>query len=318
VNLANLIIEAQRLAGRVDTGYNDRTRRWINEALDQWAISVPWPTLNRTETFIATGDRTLVLPPRVHTVRWIGDKANQATLFADKHWEREYPGELYGNTAGQAFLWRDAGSVATTRQPASASVLRVDTTASDSFNVYIAGLAEDTSASGTADHYYAIEEQLVVGSSSTYSSAHSYVQVDILGKDDFTPADVSVRDSAGLLARINAHRYTSEYRQVEFLMIPGAGTQLPIQYIHRPAPLIENYQVPPPSVEPEYLIWYAAGLIHAAQAGQEQEAQIKRARADEILQKRIYKERTHGGQDYRAIPEQGYWANEDQYIVPDN
>lgn len=317
MNLGNLITEAQRLAGRVDSNFNERTRRWINEAQNEWAISVPWPTLERSETFIANGTRTLVLPARIQAVRWVGDKSNKAEVLPNRFWNREYPSQYHGQTAGSATYWRDGGVVAVAQQPAAASQIYLDTPISDSFSVYVAGLARDSNASGTANEYYFKEEEISVTGSGPHTSVNTYVQVDVVGKDDLTPGDVVLHDSAtNVLARIAANQYRPEYRTIEFLLVPAAGTEISIGYTVRPAELAANYQVPHPSVDTEYLVWYAASLIHSAQ-GQEDQAQIKRQHAEAIIQRRIYKERMHGEKDLRAIPEANYWNDEDQYIVPE-
>jgi hypothetical protein len=177
---------------------------------------------------------------------------------------------------------------------------------------------QDTTASGTAEEYRFSEEKLDIAGSGPYQTAGEYVRVDTLGKDDLTPADVAVTDVSGtLLARIAAHAYDSQYRQLELLQIPLAGTQIAVNYIARPPSLIENYQVPAPAVDVDYLTWYAAGMILTA-SGKEEEANIKLARADAILRKLIYKERNHGDKDLRAFPDPGYWNTEDQYTVPEN
>lgn len=318
MNLSNLITEAQRLAGRVDANFNNRTRRWLNEALTQWAIGSPWAALERTETFVADGTEKLVLPPRVLTVKWIADRTNQWPLDPSRHYDREYPTALLAGTSGAARRWTEGGVQAVIRQPATAGALEIQTTASDSFGLYVQGLAENSDASGTAERYYLVEEKIDVAGSGPYSTVNSYVQIDVLGKDDYTPADVTVKDSdSNLIARLPAHGFNSEYRVVEMVLRPTAGTQFDVRYVSRPAPLIENYQTPHPSVDPEYLIWYAASMIHRAQ-GQSQDAESKRAHAQNILQTRAYKDRMHGDKDLRALPDQEYWGHDDLYTVPDN
>lgn len=317
MNLSNLITEAQRLAGRVDTQWNDRTRRWLNEAQEEWAISVPWPTLVRTEDFVADGTARLVLPPRVLTIQWLGDTSNYRTIDPSRHMDRESPSALFQGTSGAAVLWNEQGPQAVIRQPTVAANLLIQTTQSDSFGVYIAGLVEDTTCSGTAEQYSFSEEKLDIISDSTATSVNKFVRIEVFGKDDFTPGDVTLKQGTSLLARLAAHSYSSQYRVVELMYVPIAGTGIRVCYIQRPMPLVEIYQIPPPAVDVEYLIWYAASMIHMGQ-GQTQEGQLKRAHADSILQKRIYKERGHGDKDLRAMPSNDYWGHDDQYTVPEN
>jgi hypothetical protein len=315
VNLANLVTEAERLAGRVDSLFFSRVRRWINEAQEQWATEQPWPQLLREESFTTNGTRSLMLPPRVRTVLWAADQTNQRPLDLMKHWDREFPAAFFGNTLGAAQVIRQMGISAVSRQPATVGPLTFNTLSSDSFSVYVAGLALDTNASGSAEGLYYARETVPIASDGTYTSTTLFSRIDTLGKDDFTPADIQVRDGASnLLARIPRDSYQTQYRQLDLLFIPPAGTQIAVQYLTVPEPLVDNAQVPHSSVDPEYLIWYAAGLIHEAQS-EVQQSQIKLARAKEILNRRIHKEKNFGDQDWRALPETGYWNDEDQYIA---
>jgi hypothetical protein len=54
-------------------------------------------------------------------------------------------------------------------------------------------------------------------------------------------------------------------------------------------------------------------MTHEAMS-EAQQSQIKLARAKEILNRRIHRETGFGDQDWRALPEAGFWANEDQYL----
>lgn len=314
MNLGNLITEAQRLAGRVDSNFLTRTRRWLNEAQEEWALEVPWPTLVREESFYTTGSQSLILPPRVKVPLAFGDKSNYRPLDMLKHWDREFPGSFYGRTNGAARFVRPMGIVATSRDPATPGYLTVRTDQSDSVNISLSGLAQDTTASGTANHYYLARENIIIGADTVYTSVNQYVRIDTFGKDDMTPGDFVLRDSASnVMARLDRDKYGSEYRRIDLLHIPPAGTEILVQYLTGPTPLIDTQQVPHPSIDPEYLIWYAAGMLHEGQS-EAQQAQIKLARAKEILNRRIHRETGFGDQDWRALPEPGYWGNEDQYL----
>lgn len=314
MNLGNLITEAQRLAGRVDSNFLSRTRRWLNEAQEEWALEVPWPTLIREENFLATGQRQLILPPRVKIPLAFGDATNYRPLDMLKHWDREFPGSFYGKTTGAARFVRPMGIVATVRDPATPGYLTVRTDQSDAINLSITGLTLDTTASGTPNYYVQSREVMIIGADTVYTSANQYAIVDSFGKDDVGPGDFTLRDSASnVLAVLNRDAYGSEYRRIDLLHIPPAGTQITVQYLTGPAPLVDMAQVPHPSIDSEYLIWYAAGMLHEGQS-EVQQSQIKLARAKEILNRRIHRETGFGDQDWRALPEPGYWANEDQYL----
>jgi hypothetical protein len=314
MNLGNLITEAQRLSGRVDTQFRARTRRWINEAQEEWSLEVPWPTLIREESFRTDGTAQLILPPRVKVMLWAGDAANQRPIDMMKHWDREFPGPFFGKTTGAACVLRPMGVVAASKQPAAVGPITVKTTASDSVTIHISGLAQDTAASGTSEQFYPVREALIIASDSEYTSVNSYVKIDSLGKDDFTLGDFVFRDSSSnVVARLNKDEYRTGYRRVDLLYIPPIGTEIVVQYLTGPETLVDDTQVPHPAIDPEYLIWYAAGMTHEAMS-EAQQSQIKLARAKEILNRRIHRETGFGDQDWRALPEAGFWANEDQYL----
>ena len=314
MNLANIVLESQRLAGRVDTTFFSRCRRWINEAQEQWALEVPWPTLVREESFPTNGTRSLILPQRVKVVLWVADVENSRPIDVLKHWDREFPASLFQNTGGAPRFSRPMGIQASFRQPAAVGRLTFNTTVSDSFSVYVAGLALDTAASGTAEELYNAREVINIGGTTNYTSTTLWHSVSVLGKDDFTPADLTVRDSASnLIARVSRDAYRSEYRRIDLLLIPDAGTPIAVQYLGGPEPLIDNEQQPHPAVDIEYLLWYTAGMLHSAQ-GEEQASGIKLARAKEILNRRVLREKQFGDADWRALPEPGYWHNENQYL----
>jgi len=314
MNLGNLITEAQRLAGRVDADWKSRTRRWLNEAQTQWAMEVPWLTLERVESFVTDGTSELILPSRVLTIRWVGDKTNQRPVDAGGAWDREYPSSYFGNTSGTLLFWRDKGITPLARIPTTTDRIWLQTTASDTFNVGISGLAVDTAASGTPDYFYEVSEQIVVINESAYTSTHDFYQIDAIGKDDFTNGDILIYSGNNQIARLLANEYKTAYRRIEWLKIPPANTELRIAYIARPATLVSDYQIPHPAVDTEYLTWYAASMILTAM-NQEDNAAIKRMRADEILRRRAVKERSHGDRDWRAYPEPSYWGSEDFDVV---
>lgn len=318
MNLLNLITESQRLASRVDSDFNDRCRRWINEAQTQWAISVPWKTLARQETFAMDGTQNLILPERVLTVKWVLDRTNKHPIKPYDTMDQDYPWAIVQNTPGAIQAWEELGIQPVVRQPSASGTLQVQTTASDTFNVYLAGLVEDTNQSGTAEQFYTVKETVVVSSSGPNTTSNSFVRVEVFGKDKYSAGDVTLKDVSGnQLARLPAYSLQSEYRVLRFMLVPDAGTLVDIFYLQKPLPLVDNAQQPPPAVETDYLIWYAAGMMHAAQ-GQEEQSQVKLARAQEILTRRITKDRKHGDKDWRAIPDPQYWANEEQYETPNN
>lgn len=315
MNLANLRKEVGQLAGRVDPDWSGRIRRFLNEAQTEWATAVPWPTLVRNEDLTANGNQNMVLPQRVLFVRSVADKTNKRPVTYQQHWDREFPTAYFGETTGAAMLTRERGLVPITSQPSTPMTYSVQAQASDVCTVYIGGLVQDTTASGTPDFQYFDQESIAISNDSVVAGTKSFVRVEVLGKNDFSAADIVVRDSSSnVVSRIPALDYSAEYRQLQFLHIPPAGTVFDMEYIQKPAPLVNDYQVPHPSIKANFLVWYAAGMVHEAQ-GQLDQARVKMARAQTMLDKEIYRERGHGDRDWRAVPEFNYWNDEDQYEV---
>jgi hypothetical protein len=315
MDVATLTNRAQRIAGRVDSGFDSRTVQFLNEAVEHWARANPWPGLRRTGEFVADGTRNLILPQHVFHVQWIADKTNKFPLEAKDLWDREARDEYLGDTTGPAFWWREVGVTPITQQPTTPALLTVRTDVSDSFSAHIAGIAQDTTASGTANYEYFTEEQLNVAGSAAVSTVNYYIRVMTVGKNDFTAGDLKVYNGSTLIGRIAANRYRSEYRNVEFLTIPEGGTLLRIGYLEAPNPLTAAYQNPHPSINPEFLVWYAAGLIHKAQNESDQ-GELCIQRALQILNARSFKEKDHGDQDHGLYPDQGYWGSENLYSWP--
>jgi len=314
MNLLTLVTEAQRLAGRVDNTWNSRTKRWLNDALKQWATDVPWPTLIKEEVFVSDGTEALILPQRVSTLLWAGDKTNKSDIKPAKYWDKEYPSSFFGRSSGKAEFWRSVGTVATVREPTYGKI-NVITSATDQTTVYVEGLTVNSDASGTADYYHFASETIAVPGVAAVQSANDYYRIDTIGKDDYTTGDFVVWDSSSnVLARIRAKATRAEYQKIEFIHKPTAGTEIYVQYLAAPAVLTENYQIPHTSVNTEYLIWSAAATIHDAQ-GQAQEAELKRRHAEEILERHIHKLKSYGDKDYRALPEYSYWNFDDDYEV---
>lgn len=312
MNVRTLMTRAQQQAGRVDPGYDARTLRALNDAQEKWALTIPWPGLVRHERFVADGTTELVLPPRVRKIQWLADKTNKKPLDVGGQWDRQFPAPFLDQTSGAAALWRDLGVVPVIRQPSVPSRLSVVAGASDNFTVHITGLAFDTAASGTPLERYFVEDLISVNSTTGHTSTNEYVQVDSYGKDDLTPGDVSLRSVDGVMARLAKNKYRSELRRIELLFKPAAGTLIECEYLTAPQPLASDPQVPHPAVDVEYLVWYAAGVIHRNQ-NQADLAQEAFAQAEVLLNTRIYQERMHGDTDIQSIPDAAYWGNEDQY-----
>lgn len=317
MNALTIIQRAQRLAGRVDAGFDDRSLQFLNEAVEQWATELPWPTLRHTQTYVCDGTRGLTFPDYVRTVRWLADETNLAPLEAREFWDREQPNRFLGNAAGSPYWWQETGIEPIYSQPSVSAPAQISfrSEVSDTYTVHISGLSINTAASGTAGYEYFTEEQITVAGSGPATSSNFYVKVLSCGKSERTAQDTLVLNGSAQIGRIPANKQRSEYRRVEFLTIPGAGTRIRAGVIVQPGPLTETFHCPHPSIDLNYLVWYTAGLIHHAQ-GQADQGNLKIAYADNKLKKRIQQEKLAGDKDLSAIPDQQYWGSEEAYAWP--
>lgn len=311
---ADLITKSQQLAGRVDQQFNSRTLQFLTEAIDNWALRFPWPSLRTTISLTADGSRDLLLPDYVGGIEWVSDMANKRNLTYQDGWESQQTSDFLSDATGSMYVWREGSVDAVYEQPSALSQIGVRCTASDTFTVHLTGIVQDTAASGTAGYEFFGEEILTISGSGPNLSTNSYVKILSLGKSAISNGDVLVTAGATQLGRIQANRYAPSYRRIELLRIPPAGTQLRVGALLLPQPLTSTNQAPHHTIDRQYLIWYAAGLILKAQ-NEPAKGDAMVARAEEILAAKAYKERAHGAKDWICRPDDEYWQSEDRYAL---
>jgi hypothetical protein len=307
VRLADLVTEAQRKAGRVDSNFDNRTKRWINEAQERFVISDPHTALRHEETFVADGTIDLFLPSYVKKVLWIADATNKKPVQHHDEWDREAPGSFLDETSGAPSWWRELGYSPVNAQPAAASLVHFDPKSAENVVINITGLAQDTGASGTALERYMVQEQVTCLSGAETPTSALFVKVTSIGKDVLTSDDVVAAYSAGgdPVARVFRNAYRARYRHVKFLTVPAAGTLLRVGFLLEVPEFSDDNQVTHPGIDIDYLTWYAAAMIHKAM-NQGDLAEQAFARAEERLQKREFHEKSHGDQDHRMAPDFTY------------
>ncbi len=310
MDAATIILRAQRLAGRVDGGFDERSLEFVSEGVERWALSIPWPTLRFVTTIVADGTRNLVAPDYFRTIRWLADETNQRAIEAKDYWDREFPGQYLSNATGSAFAWREEGIDPVYRQPSALGALTFRSTTSDVYTAHISGISRDTTQSGTAGYEFFREETVNIAGSGPVSSANAYIKVLTVGRNKKSAYDLTISEGSTQLGRLGAGRHTAEYRRCELITIPPAGTNIRVGGIVNPAPITNAAHVPHPSINREYLVWYTAALIHKAQ-GQFEQGELCQAKAKEILSDRLLQERQAGDRDYGLIPDQAYWNHEE-------
>lgn len=317
MDVRTLITEAQRLVGRVDSGWDSRSQRALNLAQRQYAMERPWPSLYRHETFVTDGTARLLLPPRVLSVLWLADKTNKRSLFPDNFFDRNSPNSWLAGTSGGVFRWKEMGFRPSFKQftAASPSALRFTTSVAppSAISVYVSGLAVDTNSSGTPDYLYRAQEYLTVTATGIVSGSILFATLDTIGKDDFTPADIQVWDtSSNPVARIATTEFRSEYREIELLYVPTSGTQIEVGYTSCPPALTTDPQVVHPAVDTDFLIYSAASQL-AQEQNQTSISEILAGKASRILERRANHEFGHGEKDLGFQPDPRYWETDDYH-----
>lgn len=302
--VSNIVTQALRLANRVDPAYRQRALDAVDRNVVYFAERLPWPALERRETFIADGTEFLTFPSRVRSLISIGDVKNEAYVFPGDHFERQFGAwELGTKPSGGPFRWRHLGTVPTIQDPSSPDKLELNTTASDSQTVTIHGLAQDTTASGTALEYFQTTE-LVVAQETPVASTNLYKEVigleaSTLDKDN----DIRVRWQTGDLpaARIAKNAQRPEYQRIQWLVKPEVGRQFITRYYTNPPKIETESAILDPQIPADFLIWRTVGDLQFM-AEQPTAAQQAWNRADQLLAMKIQAAQNHGDRLEQAIP----------------
>jgi hypothetical protein len=319
---SEIVTEAQRLAGRVDSNFDDRTKKWINQAQEQWSLADPWGQLTFFEDVLTRGGRDLYLPTYMRKVLHLFDKSSKLPMERHEQWDREEPGVYADETASSTPIWwREMGFSSVVGQPTTATGSKVefDTLgAAEDIVCYISGVIQGTQASGSAVHRHMGSEFVTcMSGAGAQETSNIYVEVRQLSKTARTTDDVLCRyDASGdHIGRIESSRYNAEYRHVQLLYSPAAGRTLTVKYILRVPDFTDDNQPAHPGVDVDYLKWWTAANIHAAQ-NQLQESAIKRNVAKGMLQRKSHFEQAFGDQDLRMAPDSTYWHHEDLSAWP--
>lgn len=311
--ISRVIDDALLMVNRVDSDYRTRALRAINRAVLHWADRVPWPSLQKYETFYSNGTRFLTLPRRVRRVITVGDITNKMKVRDGAHWDFKYPDEYFVDVADSTpWEWQDAGVVSTIAEPPAPTKLVFQSTVSEAVEVNISGWARDSSASGTAMELYEVNEQVQLGGTGTTETTYEYASVRAIEKTTLdSVCDIVVRSSTDSqpLARLTSDDRQASYRRIEFLKVPTAGTAFRVKYFRRPERLVSENVPLEPSVEQDYLLWRTVGDLHWI-ASQQEAALAAWRKADALIQQRIMAEKTQGEGNLQIQPEMSYYDQE--------
>lgn len=299
--LGEIITAVQRNTRRNDVDMTARIKSAVNEAVREWARLLPWPDLRTVESIAHSGGRNLVLPGHIENISWIFDITNKAAIDASSdQWDRDNTYDYAAGTVGYAKEWEDAGIV-----PAWTSVsgplVAQNSGASDTTALYVTGMAQSTAFSGPLGQYHAVEELSMVGSTS-YTTTQNFISVESLVKSSDCTGLITITCGGAAVALLGPLDQAAEYRQIRLMNIPAIGTLFTYGAFMKPKKLKDNNQSPHPSIDPDFLAWYATYLIQMQLKEPETAAQ-SRAQALGISAEQIAKVRGRSDCTSRVTPE---------------
>jgi hypothetical protein len=312
--VSQIITEAQQLANRVDASYNPRLLSAVNRAQIHWAERLPWPGLERIETFFANGRRDVVLPDRVNIIITVGDAANNSWVEPGENFEARWDPLFFAGTAGRPCEWRPSGVTPVITQPQTESPLRLLSSQSEALSVLVRGLVRDSAASGTALEFHQEEEVVSLGSSTTEVTSTSFVEILAVEKPHNTVSSLSVFDNVtgAIIGRISPWETVSRYKKLSTPLIVPAGHPLQVRFYAYPPNLTSIDQTVEASVPDDFLVWRTAGDLYMIE-NMPDAAQLAWAKAEEVLTNSINARRSFGQRDATAMPDSNYldWSDYD-------
>lgn len=314
--VGELITRAQQLAGRVDSKLDDRTLEFIKEAQDHWCTKRPWSSLRRTFDLTCDGSRFLYMPADIQDVRWIVDKSNGRALLPRQHFEQEYTEQYVEGSTGAAHWWRLESWQPVFHQPALPGYFSVRSEASEGGSVFLSGYVQDTEASGTAGEFQRFDEVLAFIETTSATSAYQYTDICCFERLVHGSYRAWLFDPTGRkIATINPGRTRSRYARIELHPAPQNGTVLRCNGQSVPQRPHDQNSAVHSGVNPNFIAWYAASLIHKAM-GEGDMARQCMGQAEAILNNEADREANSGGEDFSAIPDPIYWSQEKYQAWP--
>lgn len=297
----DIIIEVQRLTGRNDSGFVDRIKAAVNRAIEEWARTLPWPGLQRVGDITHAGGRELVLPSDIDRLVWIMNKTQPAAIAAgDGHWDECFPSEYANDTVSTPYQWEDAGYTPTWTS-VSGPLQVWSTGASDAAVIYITGFGQDTAVSGPLG-VHQLAEAINLAGATPYTTTSMFQTVETIGKSADTAGVIKVSCGGSVVSMIGPLEVDARYRKIRFMHIPVAGTVFKYFGYTRPPRLVNSSQVPPATVDADYLMWQAAADIHF-ELREGDRSKYCSSRAAMIIQNTITKEMQFGDSTSRVVPE---------------
>lgn len=301
-----IIDQALQLANRVDPQHRNRARRAVDRALLFYSDKLPWPSLEREETFTSNGTRFMTFPRRVRTIISIGDKTRQYHVEPGGHFGRQFPAQHYGESGQGMWQWSDLGLVPTIINPATDTTLKLSSSQSEALLVTVHGFLRDSTSSGTALELYEDKEVITLGGSEE-TTTKTFVRIKSIEKDGLdTESYVTIKATTPddqPIARIGKDERSPQYRRVQFLGTPNAGDQAVVKYFERPTRVVSEDVNLDPAIHPDIIVWRVVGDLHWM--GEDPAAaQIAWAQAEKLMDEHMRAQTAQGSSCEQAIP----WA----------
>ncbi|MEE8522193.1 MAG: hypothetical protein V3S83_12605, partial [Gemmatimonadota bacterium] len=220
--------------------------------------------------------------------------------------EKRTPAQYYQRTAGQALEWRDMGWLPVIKQPVTDTTLNIESSVSETMDVFVRGLVRDTTASGTALEFHEVQETVTLGGAAL-PTANTYTEIIALQKPKKSLAEVIVTNNQTALkiARIPLWRTRAQYKRVQLHFIPVAGTVFEVIYFRKPDRIVSEDDPLDPAINEEAIMWRAAGNMHWMD-NEDQAAERGWRQAASILKKIRVMEESFGEEDHSVQPWTGY------------
>jgi hypothetical protein len=313
-NRAEIVQLVQDLTGWNDATFAPIIRRALNESIRTWARRRPWASLTREIDLVANGTRYLTLPDFIERPVYFFDKTNKAPILPGARWDQDFPGSFGEGTVGRPFDWKDAGYVATIGNPAG-YVTAQSADVSDTGYVYLTGLVQDTTASGTALEWIKTQESITLNGQTPVTASNLFTEVYSFSTDS-EDGDVTLLDEGNSslpISRIPQYETAARFPRVQFLRIPQAGLVLEVAYLQTPPDLENDAQSPHPSIDEDFLKWHTAGIV-LNNIGERQAGFAYIAKGEEVLAKADFREKNFGDRPIQMTPLTDYHGEEEAML----
>jgi hypothetical protein len=284
MNLLELTTHCQARTGYSDPNYADTWKRFINEAIREFARRQPWAGLEDVITLKTDGTKYLILPHYVDTIISLLNITDENAVNASADWDREATSSYAQGTTGGVTDYTKAGEVPALKNP-TGYVWFKSGDPSDTALVHLSGLVAISGASGALETSYK-ELSIAAAGSTPVTLTSLFTKFFSIGKATNTTGDYVFFDAGNSNAHISlipAPEYQASFKRLELFMVPDAQKTFWLRFRHKIPALSSNHQAPHPAVRPDYIVQQAISL-HLAEQEQYAKSAAAEARAVNVLQ----------------------------------